>query len=147
MGVQRLRITLGVKGGVGEARLRALLRILIDGAGFRVELLEALSAEGQPRRLPASTWRAYTANELMAMWEPEDLLPGFHGGDAPATMDDLEETMKAMDAAFGHLIPAARHRKKESLKDVVLRAFDAARDKQARPQKPGAKKGTTQRRG
>src|SRR4051794_6571178 len=107
----KVRVTLRMKDGIGEARLRALLRILIDGAQFRVESVEAVPAKGKPRRLPPSAWRAYTAAELMALWPPEQLLPGFHGVDAsdgPQTMDDLAETMAHMDAAFGHLFPAAR---------------------------------------
>jgi hypothetical protein len=142
----KVRVTLRMKDGIDEARLRALLRILIDGAQFRVESVEAVPAKGKPRRLPASTWRAYTAEELTQLWPPEDLLPGFHGGQAPPTMDDLDETMRAMDAAFGHLIPAARRPKRESLSDVVLRAFDAAIGR-----KPGARakasKGNANRRG
>src|SRR4051794_29141919 len=107
----RFRITLDMRDGIGEARLRALLRILIDGAGYKIESAEALPAKGKPRRLPPSAWRACTPAELMAMWPPELLLPGFHGIDAddgPATMDDLQDAMRAMDAAFGEVIPAAR---------------------------------------
>jgi hypothetical protein len=140
----KVRITLNAKDGIGEARLRALLRILIDGAQLRVESAEALPAKGKPRRLPASTWRAYTAAELMALWPPELLLPGFHGvdaGDGPQTMDDLAATMAGMDAAFGHLFPAARRPQRRSLEDVVLEAVKAAAGQPGQRAKAGARKG------